>query len=685
MLALAVAATSAVLAAAPASATLIGRAPGVDPTTGFPAFYTDPGGLSLQPCLDGLPICPSAAADLVSPGGEGFYFLATSTAGAFNLSLAHEGAFFAAGTNQQMVFQRTQVWQPTIHALPANTNYVITEPYETFNCTTDADGRITKNPSGNCRSQVGGTAAQDFDAALGGPIGPFLTWDTFGSTTLPPPPGYIGDGSTPHAVKGSPSDFNTFRVQGPGVNTTGTDQCPTLIGATDFANCVESSQFVVAGKVIAGPSATVSASSLDFPNTAVDASSGTKTATYNSNGTVAANVSSVTVGGARPQDFAVTNTCEGAVIASGSNCTVSAVYQPQATGQSSATVTIADNTPGSPRVINLSGSSVGVLAVAQTAVDFGTVKVGLVTPRNVRVTNTGVASLSVSSPTISGPYTAQASACGSSLSAGAFCDVVVSAKPTQVGPQPGSLTISTGPSSAQKVLTLSGNGATGASSAAPISVSFPATKVGSATAGSPITVSNSGPVPMTVGTSIISGSDAGQFVLHQGTCANTAVQPGSSCVLVVQFAPHKTGVTVASLLVPGEGGNLSVPLSGTATAATSPPVTPRPAPVDVISPSVRRHSPAARATLVRRNAVVTLTFSEAVSGASRHTVALFSAATGKRVLAFVSYNRRTHIVTLDPVTRLGAHSRYRVILTPGIRDLSGNSLTPSTWAFSTRG
>jgi Bacterial Ig-like domain len=686
MLALAVAATSAVLAAAPASATLINRG-AVDITTGFPAFYTDSTGLSLQPCLDGLPNCPGATADLLSLGadGEGFYYLASSTAGPFDLTLAHEAAYFDVGLNQETVFQRTEVSQTAV-PLQHNTNYVITDPYGTFNCPTDASGFIGKNPKTGCRIQTGGAGPLDFDVSLGGRIGPFLTWDTFGSPAGAPPAGYIGDGSTPHLVKGSPSGFNTFRVEGPGANTTPTiDLCPTLAGPKDLADCVESSDFVVSGKVIAGPSATLTPSSLSFSTS--PGQTQLASATYNSNGTVAANVASVVLGGAQSQDFTVDSNCVGAVDP-GANCSVSATYHPVSSGTSSATVTIVDDTPAKTRVINLTGSSLGVLTVAQTAVDFGAVKVGLVTPRTVAVTNTGVASLSVASPKVSGAYTAETSACGSSLAAGASCNVVVSARPTTAGPQPGSLTLSSGSDS--KILTLSANGVTGASSAAPISVSFPATQVGSTTAGSPVTVSNSGPVPMTVGTSVISGSDAGQFVLHQGTCANTAVQPGSSCVLVVQFAPSRPGVTVASLLVPGEGGNLSVPLSGTGIAATPRPVTPRPvtprpAQVDTIRPVVRQHSPAARATQVRRKAVVTLTFSEAVGGATGHTVALFSAATGKRVAAFVSYNRRTHVVTLVPLTRMGAHSRYRLVLTGGIKDLSGNSLTPSTWSFSTRG
>src|SRR6476620_7599291 len=66
-------------ALSPASAALPATGLGaINPATGFPSSYTDGNGLSLQQCLDGLPICSTTTAVLMAAdgSGEGFYFVA---------------------------------------------------------------------------------------------------------------------------------------------------------------------------------------------------------------------------------------------------------------------------------------------------------------------------------------------------------------------------------------------------------------------------------------------------------------------------------------------------------------------------------------------------------------------------------------------------------------------------------
>src|ERR671924_1367567 len=50
----------------------------VDTTTNFPSYYQDANGLRLEPCLEGPPLCLTAAADLAAPDGEAFYNSATA-------------------------------------------------------------------------------------------------------------------------------------------------------------------------------------------------------------------------------------------------------------------------------------------------------------------------------------------------------------------------------------------------------------------------------------------------------------------------------------------------------------------------------------------------------------------------------------------------------------------------------
>src|SRR4051794_14854761 len=239
VLAAATALGTAVIFAPSASASVASSGP-IDPATNFPSTYTDSNGLALELCL-GLPYC-LADTDLVAvheAGGdaEAFYYAADATAGPFELHDALEAAYAAGGPDQEVVFQRTQVRAPKAN-LPSNTDYTVTDPYRTFACKTGQDSTI---PSHGCRIETP-PVPKEFDRALPGRIGPFLAWDAGAGAA--PPAGYIGDNVTPHKVLGSPTGFNAFRVQGPGL-------AGTCAGGT-IPNCVESDLFVIPGKVKAG-------------------------------------------------------------------------------------------------------------------------------------------------------------------------------------------------------------------------------------------------------------------------------------------------------------------------------------------------------------------------------------------------------------------------------------------------
>lgn len=220
---------------APSAGAALGATGPVNPDTGFPFWYEDTNGLRLDLCLDGPPNCLAAANELVAPEGEAFWFQAEAsmptvpgTSDAL-LVLATEAAFADAGAGQESAFDRVR-----IRANVANAGtYTVTHPYgtKTFNVAAGDIGpafEINDTVDFGCAAPIPGvnTCADgippDFDLAARGSIGPFLTWNTFG---LPPaqggpPLGFIGDAATPHAVTGSPTGNNFFRIVGPGVNAT---------------------------------------------------------------------------------------------------------------------------------------------------------------------------------------------------------------------------------------------------------------------------------------------------------------------------------------------------------------------------------------------------------------------------------------------------------------------------------
>ncbi len=232
----------------------------VDETTGYPVWYRDKTGLRLEGCVYlNNPLCPARAdlpdetAPIVFPDNypdEGFYSLVeasmdTANGGSALATIALEQAFgtgpVAAG--DQVVFARLRL---RVKNVTNGVDYKLTTPQGVKTLQANRDGQIFD-------TEDIGIANNDFTGALGGGVGPFLTWDTFpnDSALVPDATGkatYIGDGTTEHKIKGSPYNTNFFRIEGPGINPTpAVDACPTVSGP--FADCIETDLFVVQGKL----------------------------------------------------------------------------------------------------------------------------------------------------------------------------------------------------------------------------------------------------------------------------------------------------------------------------------------------------------------------------------------------------------------------------------------------------
>jgi hypothetical protein len=230
---------------------------------GFPVWYKDKNGLRLEACLAPLndPMCPvrdvlpNEALPISFPKnypGEAFYTISEAlmntrtgkALGAVQLEQAFSADIPQAG--DQVTFARVRY---IIDAQP-NASYTITSPV------TPPGGKILVAPADGLiknTEDIGLGGPVDFSGALGGRIGPFLTWDTY-----PTDPAlklnalgkakYIGDPGTPHKVKGSPYNTNFFRIEGPNINPGVTDACPLLAG-DQGANCLETDLFSVQGKL----------------------------------------------------------------------------------------------------------------------------------------------------------------------------------------------------------------------------------------------------------------------------------------------------------------------------------------------------------------------------------------------------------------------------------------------------
>ncbi|HEY6387956.1 MAG TPA: aryl-sulfate sulfotransferase, partial [Candidatus Acidoferrum sp.] len=104
------------------------------------------------------------------------------------------------------------------------------------------------------------------------------------------------------------------------------------------------------------PAVTISQNPVNFPTISQGATSTPIMVTVTNSGSATLNISSVVTGGTNVGDFTTTNACSGSVAAMGT-CTITITFVPTASGQRAETITIADNAPNSPQVINVTGTA----------------------------------------------------------------------------------------------------------------------------------------------------------------------------------------------------------------------------------------------------------------------------------------------------------------------------------------
>jgi hypothetical protein len=115
----------------------------------------------------------------------------------------------------------------------------------------------------------------------------------------------------------------------------------------------------IIGTGLAVPVVSLSSASLNFGQQIIYIESAAQTETISNIGNGLLSFSSFSIGGTNSTDFIIqsnTNTCSS--IAAGANCPVSVVFNPQATGSRSASLTLSDNASNSPQTVSLTGTGV---------------------------------------------------------------------------------------------------------------------------------------------------------------------------------------------------------------------------------------------------------------------------------------------------------------------------------------
>jgi len=302
--------------------------------------------------------------------------------------------------------------------------------------------------------------------------------------------------------------------------------------------------------------AAVDPDELVFGTQATGTSSGAQSISLTNTGGIALSVSSIETTG----DFSETDNCQSGVIDAGATCTIEVTFTPAESGDRTGQLTISANVTGGQLTVPLSGTGTagGAITLSPLTLSFGSVATGSTSAAlAITAENSSANAISVTSLNVTAPFTLATNACGSVIAANSDCQFTLAFAPVQAGPAAGTMTLLTGDGEMLTVQ-LSGTGAAPPTdSLSPVSLSFPATVIGSLSASQTVTLTNSGGVPLTG----ITLSASGPFQASNNCTSQLAAS--SNCAIAVLYAPTAPGTQAGTLTVTDALRSQTVALSGT--------------------------------------------------------------------------------------------------------------------------
>lgn len=127
--------------------------------------------------------------------------------------------------------------------------------------------------------------------------------------------------------------------------------------------------------VAAKGAVTLAPGNVDFGLLAQGASA-TRNVQVTNSGSAALHISNISLGGSNPGDFSQTSNCTSAAIAIQASCTIAVTLAPQAQGQRTASLVIADDGSGSPHSVALSGSGAAPFQITAPGTSSASVTAG---------------------------------------------------------------------------------------------------------------------------------------------------------------------------------------------------------------------------------------------------------------------------------------------------------------------
>ena len=313
---------------------------------------------------------------------------------------------------------------------------------------------------------------------------------------------------------------------------------------------------------------TFSAPNLIFPGVVVGSSGGTQNVTVTNTGDEPVTFSSVSLTGANASSFVIqSNGCS--TVAAGQTCAVYVYSAPTTAGVQTAALSFTDGAAGSPQSLPLAGDgepAAPALSLNPTDVDFGYGVVGVTSPTtSVSATNNSGSAVSIAFQVV-GPnapdFIVTSNTCTGTLAGNGSCSLKVAFKAAAMASRTAALRFTV--AGVSQDLLVSGIG----SSAAKLltiqsAADFGVAAVGSTSKQIPISIENTGGVPVSITGYSVAGTDPTDFSVASTTCGAT-LAPLVMCDVQMVFTPTAGGERTATLRVSDSatGSPQAVGLSG---------------------------------------------------------------------------------------------------------------------------
>jgi hypothetical protein len=474
---------------------------------------------------------------------------------------------------------------------------------------------------------------------------------------------------------------------------------PTALGAqpstlTITTNATNSPQTVALSGSGTTPTS-LSPTSLNFYGVPVNTTSSIEQVSLGNNQNVPLGITSLAVSAGYTIDPSTTCGNPGSLPAAGatSSCKIAITFKPTALGGAPGTLTITTNATNSPQTVALSGSGTTLTSLSPASLNFFSVPVNATSNiLSVSFANNQAVPLAIVSMGVSAGYALDPSTtCAASLAAnGANCKIAITFKPTVLGPDPGTLTITTNATNSPQTVALSGSG-TYPTSLSLTALNFWNVAVNTTSAIQNVVFANNQAVPLTISSLVVTPGTA-YAIEPSSTCLNpTVAANGGTCSIAIAFSPVATGTQPSTLTITTNANNS--PQTVTLTGGGVPPVALSPATVAFGSVAVNTSS-ATKTVTLKNYSSATLSITSAIFGGpfaldtSANTTCPMAGGTVSGTLAGGA--SCVIGVTFDPVATGAVTGQITLIdsatNSPQFASLSGSgvaavSLAPGTVAF----